>query len=80
MVGQSLTCERFGPSTTSSCRAWSYRALFDDFSRTSSTGIDAENLEGDFGNYFGAPDGEGVLVRGVFANSVAAKAGLRWAM
>jgi len=40
-------------------------------------GIDAENLEGDFGNYFGAPDGEGVLVRGVFANSVAAKSGLK---
>jgi len=40
-------------------------------------GIDAENLEGDFGNYFGAPDGEGVLVRGVFANSAAAKAGLK---
>ena len=40
-------------------------------------GIDAENLEGDFGNYFGAPDGEGVLVRGVFANSAAARAGLK---
>jgi serine protease Do len=40
-------------------------------------GIDAENLEGDFGNFFGAPDGEGVLVRGVFANSAAAKAGLK---
>jgi serine protease Do len=40
-------------------------------------GIDAENLRGDFGNYFGAPDGEGVLVRGVFANSPAAKAGLK---
>jgi serine protease Do len=40
-------------------------------------GIDAENLEGDFGHYFGAPDGEGVLVRGVFANSAAAKAGLK---
>jgi serine protease Do len=40
-------------------------------------GIDAENLEGEFGNYFGAPDGEGVLVRGVFANSAAAKAGLK---
>ena len=40
-------------------------------------GIDAENLEGDFGNYFGAPGGEGVLVRGVFANSAAAKAGLK---
>lgn len=40
-------------------------------------GIDAENLKGEFGNYFGAPDGEGVLVRGVFANSAAAKAGLK---
>ncbi len=40
-------------------------------------GIDAENLEGDFGNYFGAPDGEGVLVRNVFENSPAAKAGLK---
>ena len=40
-------------------------------------GIDAETLKGEFGNYFGAPDGEGVLVRGVFANSPAAKAGLK---
>jgi serine protease Do len=40
-------------------------------------GIDAENLDGEFGQYFGAPDGEGVLVRGVFANSPAAKAGLK---
>jgi serine protease Do len=40
-------------------------------------GIDAENLKGDFGNYFGAPDGEGVLVRRVFANSPAATAGLK---
>ena len=40
-------------------------------------GIDAENLRGDFGNYFGAPGGEGVLVRGVFADSPAAKAGLK---
>ena len=40
-------------------------------------GIDAENLKGEFGNYFGAPDGEGVLVRGVFADSPAAKAGLK---
>jgi len=40
-------------------------------------GIDAESLEGDFGNFFGAPEGEGVLVRGVFANSAAAKAGLK---
>jgi serine protease Do len=40
-------------------------------------GIDAENLEGDFGNYFGAPDGEGVLIRNVFENTPAAKAGLK---
>jgi len=40
-------------------------------------GIDAEDLEGDFGNYFGAPDGEGVLARGVFPDSPAAKAGLK---
>jgi len=40
-------------------------------------GIDAENLEGDFGRFFGAPDGEGVLVREIFAGSPAAKAGLK---
>jgi serine protease Do len=40
-------------------------------------GIDAENLDGEFGNYFGAPDGEGILVRGVFPDSPAAKAGLK---
>jgi serine protease Do len=40
-------------------------------------GIDAENLRGEFGNFFGAPDGEGVLVRSVFADSPAAKAGLK---
>jgi serine protease Do len=40
-------------------------------------GVDAEDLQGDFGNFFGAPDGEGVLVRGVFPDSPAAKAGLK---
>lgn len=40
-------------------------------------GIDAENLEGEFGTYFGAPEGEGILVRGVFPDSPAAKAGLK---
>jgi serine protease Do len=40
-------------------------------------GIDAENLDGAFGNYFGAPDGEGILVRGVFPDTPAAKAGLK---
>jgi len=40
-------------------------------------GIDAEDLEGDFGHYFGAPEGEGVLVRGVFRDMPAAKAGIK---
>ncbi len=40
-------------------------------------GIDAEDLQGDFGKYFGAPEGEGVLVRGVFPDTPAAKAGLK---
>jgi serine protease Do len=40
-------------------------------------GIDAENVDGEFGNYFGAPEGEGILVRGVFPDSPAAKAGLK---
>jgi len=40
-------------------------------------GVDAENLDGEFGNYFGAPEGEGILVRGVFPDSPAAKAGLK---
>jgi C-terminal processing protease CtpA/Prc len=52
-----------------------------DYGPWSSTGprlgIDAENLDGEFGNFFGAPDGEGILVRGVFPDSPAAKAGLK---
>jgi serine protease Do len=40
-------------------------------------GVNAEDLQGDFGSYFGAPDGEGVLVREVFPDSPAAKAGLK---
>jgi serine protease Do len=40
-------------------------------------GIDAENLDGELGNYFGAPEGEGILVRGVFPDTPAAKAGLK---
>jgi C-terminal processing protease CtpA/Prc len=40
-------------------------------------GIDAEDLQGDLGNYFGAPDGEGVLVRSVFSDSPAGKAGIK---
>jgi serine protease Do len=40
-------------------------------------GIDAEDLRGDLGKYFGAPDGEGVLVRSVLGDSPAAKAGIK---
>jgi serine protease Do len=40
-------------------------------------GIDAEDLGGQLGSYFGAPDGEGVLVREVNKGSAAEKAGLK---
>jgi serine protease Do len=40
-------------------------------------GIDAEDLSGQFGTYFGAPDGEGVLVREVNSGSPAEKAGVK---
>jgi serine protease Do len=40
-------------------------------------GIDAEDLSGKFGAYFGAPDGEGVLVREVNTGSPAEKAGVK---
>jgi serine protease Do len=39
-------------------------------------GITAQDLSGQLGKYFGAPDGEGVLITNVEANSPAAKAGL----
>jgi serine protease Do len=40
-------------------------------------GITGQNLAGQLGSYFGAPDGEGVLVTNVESNSAAAKAGLQ---
>jgi len=40
-------------------------------------GIDAEDLRGQLGSYFGAPDGEGVLVRDVASGTPAEKAGLK---
>ena len=40
-------------------------------------GIDAEDLSGQLGNFFGVPDGEGVLVRSVSAGSAAEKGGLK---
>jgi C-terminal processing protease CtpA/Prc len=40
-------------------------------------GIDAEDLSGQLGTYFGVPEGEGVLVREVNSGSPAEKAGLK---
>jgi len=40
-------------------------------------GIDAEDLNGQLGTFFGAPDGEGILVRDVNPGSPAEKAGLK---
>jgi serine protease Do len=40
-------------------------------------GIDAEDLSGQLGSYFGAPDGEGILVRNVNSDSPAEKGGLK---
>jgi serine protease Do len=40
-------------------------------------GIDAEDVSGQLGAYFGAPDGEGILVRSVNSGSPAEKAGLK---
>jgi serine protease Do len=40
-------------------------------------GIDAEDIGGQLGSYFGVPDGEGVLVRSVNAGSAAEKGGLK---
>lgn len=40
-------------------------------------GIDAEDLSGQLGTFFGAPEGEGVLVREVNSGSAAEKAGVK---
>jgi len=40
-------------------------------------GIDAEDVSGQLGNYFGAPDGQGILVREVMPGTPAEKAGLK---
>jgi serine protease Do len=40
-------------------------------------GITGQDLSGQLGKYFGAPDGEGVLVTNVESNSSAAKAGIQ---
>lgn len=53
---------------------WNYGVLAGPHPRL---GIDAEDLSGQFGTYFGAPDGEGVLVREVNSGSPAEKAGVK---
>lgn len=40
-------------------------------------GIDGEDLSGQLGEYFGAPEGEGILVRSVNEGSAAEKAGIK---
>ncbi len=47
------------------------------FLRRPLLGIVGDNLNGQLGSYFGAPDGEGVLVREVTSGSPAEKAGLK---
>jgi serine protease Do len=44
---------------------------------TPTLGISGEDLEGQLGNYFGAPDGEGILVREVMDDSPASKSGMK---
>jgi S1-C subfamily serine protease len=47
------------------------------FSGPPRLGIDAEDLAGQLGSFFGAPDGEGILVRSVNSGSPAEKAGIK---
>jgi serine protease Do len=53
---------------------WNGNLLFGEHPRL---GIEAEDLEGQLGKFFGAPDGEGVLVQSVNAGSPAEKAGIK---
>jgi serine protease Do len=46
-------------------------------SRTPALGINAEDLSGQLGGYFGAPDGTGILIREVRSGTAAAKAALQ---
>ena len=45
--------------------------------QTPMLGVSAQDLSGQLGEYFGAPDGEGVLITEVHAGSAGEKAGLR---
>ena len=50
---------------------------FGMISRAPMLGIQADDLSGQLGSYFGAPEGEGVLVREVVSGSPAEKGGLK---
>ena len=45
--------------------------------RMPALGINAEDLSGQLGSYFGAPDGAGILIREVRSGTAADKAGLK---
>ncbi len=47
------------------------------YGRTPTIGIHTENLNGQLGSYFGAPDGEGILVTDVLPGTPAEKAGVK---
>ncbi|HXN65357.1 MAG TPA: PDZ domain-containing protein [Candidatus Acidoferrales bacterium] len=70
------------PETPEAPRAFSFQMpdMGGNFLRIPSAptlGISAEDLDGQLGTYFGAPDGEGILVREVESNSPAEKAGFK---
>jgi serine protease Do len=50
---------------------------FQDREQAASLGISAQDLSGQLGSYFGAPDGQGVLVIDVHMGSAGEKAGLK---
>jgi serine protease Do len=50
---------------------------FQDREQAPSLGISAQDLSGQLGSYFGAPDGQGVLVTDVHMGSAGEKAGLK---
>jgi len=50
---------------------------FQDTEQAPSLGVSAQDLSGQLGSYFGAPDGQGVLVTDVHMGSAGEKAGLK---
>jgi serine protease Do len=60
-------------------RAFNFNFTMPEFTvgRTPTLGIEAEDLNGQLGDYFHVPGGEGVLIRDVHEDTAAAKAGLK---